>query len=73
MNEVPGRREHRLTSQRTGLESSKVVLEHIHDVVNEFLGEAHASVMNRGGNWTEVDRFFRYLHDYRFARSFSDE
>ena len=74
MNEVPGRREHCFTSQRTSFESSGVVVERIHDVINEFLGEPHTPVVDRGGDWTQVDGgFLHYLHDRPFARDSSDE
>ena len=47
--------EHCFAGQRTGLESPPVVLEHIHDAVDHFLGEAHAPPIDFAGDWTEVD------------------
>ena len=37
MDEPSSRHKHCFTSQRTRSESPKVIVEHIHDVVNEFL------------------------------------
>jgi len=73
MNEVSGRREHCFTGQRAGFERSKVVVEHDRDVVDEFLGESHAPVMDCSGNWIEVDGFLWYYLRGLFARAFSDE
>lgn len=56
MDEMSGRTEHCFTSQRTRFEGSNVVVKHVHDFVNEFLGKTHATVMDRSGNCTEVDR-----------------
>jgi len=70
---MPSRREHCLASQRTGFESSKIVVEHVHGVVDEFLGKSHTSVVDGSGDLTEVHRFLHYLHDHLLARGFSDE
>ena len=37
------RSEHRFAGQRTSFESSHIILEHVHDAVDYFLGEAHAA------------------------------
>ena len=63
MNEVLGRYEHCFTGQRTRFEGRNIVAEHAHDEIYELLGQAHASMMNRGGNQVEgVDTWFRGLH-----------
>ena len=70
MNEVSGRRKHCFTSQRTGFESSEIVVEYFYGVVNKFLGESHAPVVDRPGDLTEVYRFLRCLDGRLF---FSDQ
>jgi hypothetical protein len=61
MDEVSSRGEHCFAGQRTRFEGSKVVVQRIHDVVNEFLGQTHTTVMDRGENRIEVDGLLRYL------------
>lgn len=53
MDEVSSRHEHRFASQRGCFESADIVVKHVHDVFNELLGQAHASVVDRGGNLAE--------------------
>ena len=55
MDERASRGEHCFAGQRTCFEGSKVVAEHVQDVVNEFLGQAEAAVVVRGGDRVEVD------------------
>ena len=50
MNKATSRNEHCRTSQRTRFECWKVVLEHVHNVVNKFLGQTHALAMGRDEN-----------------------
>jgi hypothetical protein len=50
MDEVSSRSEHCFASQRARFEGSKVVVEHIRDVVDELLGQTHTTVMDRSGN-----------------------
>ena len=55
-------------------------MEHLHGVVDEFLGYTHASMVNRGVNYVEVcgsfdrpPRLFSYLRGYFFALGFPGE
>ena len=56
MDEGSGRSEHCFARQRTRFEVWNIVKEHIHDVIDEFLREAHTTMVNRGANSVEVDR-----------------
>ena len=47
--------EPRFARQQTNLESLPLVLEHIYDVLNQFLRETHGPVVDFGGNRTEVN------------------
>ena len=57
MDEVSSRSEHRFACQRARFKGSNVVVEHVHDAIDELLGETHTPMVDCSGNWVEVDGF----------------
>lgn len=68
---MPSGSEHCSTRQRTCFEGLDVVVEHVHDIVDNFLGQTHTSVVDRDGYRVEVDRFRWLRHLYVFGQGFA--
>ena len=59
MDEGSGRSEHCFARQRTRFEGSKIIIKHVQNVVDNFLGETHAAVVDCTRDWVEVNRLLR--------------
>lgn len=62
VDKVSSRREHCFAGQRACFEGGEIVVKYVHDVVNDFLGEAYTTAAGRRGYLEEVNSMLRSLH-----------